>query len=390
MVNYIQILSKLGKEGVAYVMNDKFTKRAAKIFYRSVNELGPSKPQKLISPINVIWHLTNRCNLKCNYCYSNSDNNCEAELDTSQKLKLVDQLADMELPSLFFSGGESILSPDFWQITEKASKLGIKTGLFTNGTTLNYNNIKRLKSVGIEEVAISLDTLKQGSDKKTKSYYVPQVLDAISMVKEDGISPAVMITLTKHNLSELEEILKVVNEIKVTEIDLLPYKPVGRGLKLEDALTQQELDNVMYTIKELFTNQKDTFYMAPDAKFSKEILTPDCSPLNAHGKAIQLASEYVGGCMAGTLYLSILPDGKVTPCPFLPKVIGGDVKETPINKIWQESPILIRLRERDFEGKCGSCEEKAVCGGCRSYAYHLRGNLFGDDPYCKSIPIKNE
>jgi radical SAM protein with 4Fe4S-binding SPASM domain len=109
------------------------------------------------------------------------------------------------------------------------------------------------------------------------------------------------------------------------------------------------------------------------------------------------------GCLAGKQYCRIYPTGDVTPCPYLPLTIGN-VTQTPLAEIWQNSAVLTDLRNPDLlEGKCGACEYRRVCGGCRARAYGLHrtagntcgeldeahdlaGNYLAEEPWCPYVP----
>ena len=88
-----------------------------------------------------------------------------------------------------------------------------------------------------------------------------------------------------------------------------------------------------------------------------------------------------GGCPAGVHYLRIDPEGQVTPCPYLPLVVGN-VRETPLRDIWERAPIFQQLRNPSLTGRCGGCDHREICTGCRARAFALTGNYLGEDPWC--------
>lgn len=96
----------------------------------------------------------------------------------------------------------------------------------------------------------------------------------------------------------------------------------------------------------------------------------------------RMLAEFLGGCGAGRLYCAVQPNGNVTPCVYLPIVVG-DLREESFPDIWENSGILKQLRTRDnLLGNCGVCDYKNVCGGCRARAYAYSGNIHGCDPGC--------
>jgi radical SAM protein with 4Fe4S-binding SPASM domain len=96
--------------------------------------------------------------------------------------------------------------------------------------------------------------------------------------------------------------------------------------------------------------------------------------------------NYETRCPCGTQYCRITPDGKVTPCPYLPEV-AGDLRVESFGDIWRSSPLFQRLREAPLGGKCGSCEYRQICGGCRARAFALEGDALAADPSCAYEPV---
>ncbi len=93
-----------------------------------------------------------------------------------------------------------------------------------------------------------------------------------------------------------------------------------------------------------------------------------------------------GGCMAGTQYGRITPQGDVTPCPYM-TVVAGNVREQSLGEIWRTSPVLQELRDpKQLKGRCGRCEFNELCGGCRCRAYAAFGDYLQEDPACRYQP----
>ena len=55
--------------------------------------------------------------------------------------------------------------------------------------------------------------------------------------------------------------------------------------------------------------------------------------------------------------------------------------------VYRNSPVFVGLRDpKHFEGKCGRCDFRALCGGSRARAYAATGSPFGSDPLCAYEP----
>ncbi len=120
------------------------------------------------------------------------------------------------------------------------------------------------------------------------------------------------------------------------------------------------------------------------------MIRPRCAPtfrrVLAQKKpdSILLESD-AGRCMAAKNYCRITPDGDVTPCPYMP-LVGGRLREGSFGDIWTSSPLFQALRNPDLEGRCGDCEYRELCGGCRARAFASSGDPLGEDPGCTYVP----
>jgi radical SAM protein with 4Fe4S-binding SPASM domain len=92
------------------------------------------------------------------------------------------------------------------------------------------------------------------------------------------------------------------------------------------------------------------------------------------------------GCLAGINICFVSHLGDIFPCGYLP-VSAGNVKSKPLSEIWRESVLLEGLRNEELlTGKCGLCEYRHVCGGCRARAFYKYGSELAEEPYCLYEP----
>jgi radical SAM protein with 4Fe4S-binding SPASM domain len=95
--------------------------------------------------------------------------------------------------------------------------------------------------------------------------------------------------------------------------------------------------------------------------------------------------DYATRCPCGVQYCRITPEGKVTPCPYMP-VEAGDLAGQSFGEIWRTSRVFRELRSGELGGRCGRCEYRAVCGGCRARAFAESGDFHAEDPACEYEP----
>jgi radical SAM protein with 4Fe4S-binding SPASM domain len=104
-------------------------------------------------------------------------------------------------------------------------------------------------------------------------------------------------------------------------------------------------------------------------------------------QARQAMSAVSKGCLAGTGVCFISHRGEVFPCGYLP-VEAGNIRQQPFRDIWENSPLFAELRNPDLlGGKCGLCEFKKVCGGCRARAYGMTMAYLDEEPFCTYEPL---
>jgi radical SAM protein with 4Fe4S-binding SPASM domain len=108
---------------------------------------------------------------------------------------------------------------------------------------------------------------------------------------------------------------------------------------------------------------------------------------SAGGEAARQAmNTMTKGCLAGSGVCFVSHRGEVFPCGYLP-VAAGDIRRQPFQSIWDGSPLFAELRNPDLlGGKCGLCEFKRVCSGCRARAYGMTAEYLGEEPFCTYEP----
>ena len=92
------------------------------------------------------------------------------------------------------------------------------------------------------------------------------------------------------------------------------------------------------------------------------------------------------GIRDGNGVMFISANGNITPSGFLPLVAGNVRRVDPI-QVYRDSALFRALRSpANFDGRCGACEFRAVCGGSRARAWAATGNALGEDPLCAWQP----
>jgi len=349
-----------------------------------IAEYGVTKPQRLGTPFLIVWNYTNACNLRCRHCYQNATKPAPDELSTKERLKLVDRLYEAGVVSIAFSGGEPLMRPDFFEVAKHAANKGIYVALATNGTMINKETAEKLKMSGVEYVEVSLD----GATPRTHNSFrglpcFKKTVDGIKHLVKSGLYTCVATTAMKHNLHDIPDVVELAKTLGVRRVIVFNFVPTGRGEKILNLdLSPCEREHLLtYLYDELVSGEIETASTAPqyarvclqrsEANEGGLLSMGHFVALDLYGQTMSLTA-FIGGCGAGRLYCAIQPNGLVTPCVFMPIVVG-DLRRQSLRDIWLHSTVLNDLRDREkLMGKCGHCRYKYVCGGCRAraYAYH--------------------
>ena len=325
----------------------------------------------------VSWNTTNQCNMFCAHCYRDAGAKLDDELTTSEGKKLIEDIKKAGFQIMIFSGGEPLMRPDIFELGAYAISQGLRAVLGTNGTLITPQIAQELKKAGFMAAGVSLDSLNPDKNDDFRclkdGYYL--TLEGMKNLREAGLPFQIHTTVMDWNVEELESISDFCLEIGAMAHHVFFLVPTGRGANIEEeALRVAAYEK---TISRLMEKQKN---------FPLEI-KPTCAPQfmrAADKKGLKL--RFSKGCLAGTSYCIINPRGDVQPCAYLNMSLGN-VKETPFDKIWSENPVFKILRTEAYEGKCGICDYKQKCGGCRARAYYYsQGNLMAEDEWCLYTP----
>ncbi len=345
-------------------------------------------------PLVVSWNVTLKCNLKCAHCYINAaETELSDELSTDAAKMLIHQITEVSRPLLILSGGEPLLREDIYEIIRYGVDRGLRMGMGSNGMLIDDEVTRRLEEAGMGTVAISLDssTPERHDEFRGVKGCWQRAVDAIKALKKSKIEVQVNSTVTLQNYDEVEDIMALAEELGVDNFHLFFLVPTGRGTNIEDITPQMYEDMISSTLNKI-------------TKYKLNV-KPSCAPQFMRVSKEQGVdmSRWVRGCMAGLYYCRIYPSGEVTPCPYLPLNLGN-IRERSFKDIWFNSEVFKALRNFDqLKGKCGQCEHREVCGGCRARAYGVttdqmdfcgalhepttsQGDYLAADPWCVYQP----
>ncbi len=345
-------------------------------------------------PFMVSYSITRKCNLKCKHCYSDSvDQAAPDELSTKEAFKLMDELSRWGIGLLIIDGGEPLCRDDLLDVLKYASSKGIRTTIGSNATLISEASAGELLNAGVMAVAISID----GADARTHDSFrgvngaFEQTLKGIEACRNVGLPFQLNMVIRKESLPQLEDMLRLALDLGANAAEFFDLVAAGRA-KEECRGQVLSLDERKQAMEWLAEAQEDCPIL---------IRVPGCPiyPLLLQQKQIQpkhfpkdllrRVPYYDRGCAAGMPmgYIMVLSNGEVNPCMLL-QVNLGNIREQSIMSIWDNSPVLAELRQRELlKGKCGDCSYAVKCSGCRGRAYEETGDMMAADPGCWLAPL---
>jgi radical SAM protein with 4Fe4S-binding SPASM domain len=335
-------------------------------------------------PAHPVWEMTAACNLRCIHCHASGGKPARDELTTDEAKNLLSQLAEVkEFRMMAFTGGEPLVRPDLLELLAYSKSLGFANTLATNATLIDKAVAQSLRSHGVVIAAVSLDGFDAATHDMVRGLpgSFEAALEGIRALRKAGILLHINITAMEYNMDEMNRLMTLVDELGAGILLMYQLVPVGRGRRIGKAALG------------LNANEKLIRFMAKAQGATQAVMEPVAGPQYwpfllhqagiKQGTLLRLAETVFHGCSAGRGFVYIKPNGEVWPCPFI-ETSCGNVRDTPFKTIWATSSVLKDLREREerLKGRCGKCQYRRLCGGCRGRAWAATGDYLAEDPSC--------
>jgi len=345
----------------------------------------------------VVWNITRTCNLKCVHCYNDSGMNkpCN-ELLTVQAKAVLDDLSKFGVPSVLFSGGEPLMRPDLFELIEHAGKLGVRTVISTNGTLITAETAKKIKSMAVSYVGISLDGIGEVNDMfRAVPGAFDKAVSGIRNCKDAGVRVGLRLTLTQKNVQDIHALFDFFEAENIERVCFYHLVPSGRGagIACEDLTHKQSrnaIEAILSKAKQFKQAGRQTDILTVDNHVDGvylylKLLKEDPK---AAAEVWKLLTWNGGGMYSSGVGIGCIDfNGKVHPDQFWGHYDLGDVHERPFSRIWTDAdePLLKGLRDRRayIKGRCRLCKYFDACGG----SLRVRADLhfkdqWAPDPAC--------
>lgn len=362
-------------------------------------------------PFIVIWEVTRACQLVCKHCRADAQTRADPrQLTTEQGKALLDDIAqwDTPRPLVVLTGGDPFERGDLEELVAHGSAAGLSVALSPSVTPkFTADRLAGLHAAGAKAVSLSLDGARPATHDAFRGFEgtYAATREAATMVRDQGLRLQVNTTVTRDNVHELPRMLADALEMRVGLWSVFFLVPTGRGQQLK-ALEPADVEDVLHWLAEVASIIPVKTTEAP--QFRRVVLQrararaageqlPTTGTL--HGHLLEETVRVLGHPIvptrvprppidvnAGRGFVFVDHTGDVYPSGFLPFNCGS-VKQDGLRAVYRDSPILRSLRRpEEFGGACGVCEFREVCGGSRSRAFAVTGDLLGSDPSCVWLP----
>ncbi len=373
-------------------LKDRTIRKIFLVALKSLEKYGLTTPQNFTSPIMVVWNFTYRCNLRCKHCYQDAGvlrHGSKDEMTLDEKLHALEELDKENVPTIFFSGGEPLMGPHFWEIAEEAKRRGFYLSIASNGTLFaNKENAQRAKEIGFGYIAVSLDasTPEKHDEFRGMPGMWERAVQGIKNLVDVGITTCIQFTITRDNIDELPKMFKLRDELGAYKVIVYNYIPVGRGDFENDPTPEQREEVYKILYEQLDAGRHVVASTAPQLGRYCQMINSESVIFShyadAKAKELGVIADIIGGCGAGRAYCALQPDGRITPCVYMPYYTIGNIKEKSFRELWDDERMEYLRKRDDLWGHCAVCEYQAVCGGCRARGYAYFGDFKAPDPGC--------
>lgn len=320
--------------------------------------------------LTLTYLVSNRCNLRCPYCYTNAGKPLINELTFDESKNVIDQAKEQGAKIVWIPGsGEPFLDTKFYRngkfpLIDYANKKGLSVTFFTSGyfITKRIAHTLRDKNVSIITKLNSFNPDVQDFLVGSKGAFyklhdsLKNLIDA-GFNKENITRLGINTVITRQNYDEILNIFRFCRDNNI-----IPYISVtlhgGRANQhLELDVSSDEISNLFQSALKIDQEEYGyTWFPSPP------IIADQCKKLFYD--------------------IVVTPNGNVQICPGIDICIGN-IREKPLKHIMEQSILLHKIRNmKDYlKGKCASCESSDCLYGCRLEALN-NGDLFGEDPMC--------
>jgi radical SAM protein len=365
-----------------------------------------------VSPFVTIWETTRACDLSCVHCRAAAQSRrSQFELTTEEGFRLIDDIAKLNPKVFVLTGGDPLKRDDVYDTIAYAKSVGLEPSVTPSATPLlTPEAIRKMKEHGVTRLAISLDHYQREDHDQFRR--VPGSFDltirAIEAARDNDIPVQINSTVSKRTAADMPKLAELLSKYEnIVMWSVFFLVPTGRA-KSGDMILPEEVEtlfgdlyaiskNVRFNVRTTEAMHYRRYVLQQMVRDTDTLIDPhtgliDASTVFMHSRPIGVQMQTGAITRApkgvneakGFVFISHI--GDVFPSGFLP-MKAGNVKKESLVDIYRTSDLFTRLRNSaNLKGKCGVCEFRELCGGSRSRAWSLTGDIFESDPTCTYQP----
>ena len=314
------------------------------------------------------------------------------EVDTAGAKRIVDEVSDFGASFFGITGGQPFLRKDLFEVLRYARKLGLSTSIITDGRLMDQEVFDNIVKNEVK-ISVSIDGGQKTNDTiRGKGAYAAAV-SAIERLSREKLLNCLVYTfanagesVTNVNAEDITQVLDLAKKYDARWVvfhGFIPYSKDKASLKADPSPQQYEwVCNKLYDLQSVYKGKPGiNVYIPFFARVAKQRGMKDFDNW--------FNNFFLGRCWFGK-FMSIAENGEVIPCSYNDVYRVGNVKDKSLKEIWagmQNSEFFAKVRDKNnIKGKCGVCEYKEICGGCRTTALFYTGDILQSDPRCPYIP----
>lgn len=292
-------------------------------------------------PFLLQFSVTNRCNLKCRYCYAKYYERKQKDLPKSEIFKIIDGAYSIGTVRINLVGGEPLIRRDIGEIISYIHDKGIECALTSNGF-LVAEKIEEIKK--LDSLCLSLDGDEEANDYNRGTGSFNKLMEAINIAKKYKIKIQIATVLTVQSIKSIDFLVNLAGDkgFMIGFTTPITQSSDGKTIAIENLPADDELRCAIEKIINLKKNgapilfSKESYQFALQWPFGyeKDKIIGE-RPLFKYPK-----------CYAGRYWGIIDVNGDLYPCPALVDVVQS---QNCLEKGFKEAWALISNH------KCYTC-----------------------------------
>jgi len=346
-------------------------------------------------PLRVYWEVTRACDLACRHCRATANPWADpGELTTLEGLRLLQRLATFgePLPHIVLTGGDPLKRCDLLALVAAARALDFRVSVAPSATPLLTSDaLLALKTAGIDAMSLSLDgsTVERHDAIRGISGTYGRTLEAARIANVLHVPFQVNTLVCADTVDDLPAIYERVKALGATRWSLFFLVTVGRGRVLEP-VSAERAEQVLEWAAGLHGRPGEAapIVTTTEAPQLRRVVmqgrrSRGDAELSARGNG---HAHHAAGVRDGNGIMFISHTGDICPSGFL-EIAAGNVRTDDVVEVYRSAPLFQQLRDVDgFQGRCGRCEYRSMCGGSRARAFGATGDPLAEDPLCEYEP----